>query len=208
MAKPAQGGRFPLLLYRRLIARFRTPTFLLAVLQLGLWYPVSIGWLAWPRPPADAWLLAGGAVSLAVYLIVLVTPYFAYVQARRDHLRIQTPLYRLKISYRRIHNTRPVDVGRMFPPSSLRAGERRLLAPFFGKTALGLDLHALPLSRLALRLYFSRFLFAPDQPGLVLLVNDWMALSRQVSTVGEQWRASAQSRGRGTGVGAILEDEE
>jgi hypothetical protein len=41
-----------------------------------------------------------------------------------------------------------------------------------------------------------------------LLVNDWMALSRQVSTVGEQWRASAQSRGRGTGVGAILEDEE
>ena len=208
MAKPDRGGRFPLLLYRRLIARYRTPTFLLAVLQLGLWYPVSAGWLDWPRPPDDAWLLAGGAVSLAVYLIVLVTPSLAYVQARPDHLRIQTPLYRLKISYRRIHNTRPVDFARTFPPSSLRGGERKLLAPFFGKTALGLDLHALPLSRLALRLYFSRFLFAPDQPGLILLVNDWMGLSRQISTIGEQWRASAQTRGRGTGVGAILEDEE
>jgi extradiol dioxygenase family protein len=210
VAKPERGDRFPLLLYRRLIARYRGPTFLLTVLLLGLWFPVSQGWLAWPRPPADAWLLAGGAASLAVYLIVLVTPSLAYVQPRRDHVRIQTPLYRLKVSYRRIHNTRPIDFGRMFPPSALRRGERKLLAPFFGMTAVGLDLHSLPLKRLALRLFFSRFLFATDQPGLVLLVDDWMALSRQVSTIGERWRASGQPRGRGIGVGAsaILQDEE
>jgi hypothetical protein len=193
-----------------MVGRYRTPTFLLSVLLLGLWYPVSAGWLIWPRPPNDAWLLAGGMVSLAVYLIVLVTPSLAYVQPRRDHLRIQTPLYRLKISYRRIQNSRPVDFARMFPPSSLRRGDRKLLAPFFGTTALGIDLRGLPLSRLALRLFFSRYLFAPDQTGLVLVVRDWMALSRQISTIGEKARATGQARGRGIGVGAsaILDDEE
>jgi hypothetical protein len=63
---------------------------------------------------------------------------------------------------------------------------------------------------LALRLFFSRYLFAPDQTGLVLVVRDWMALSRQISTIGEKARATGQARGRGIGVGAsaILDDEE
>jgi hypothetical protein len=143
-------------------------------------------------------------------LIVLVTPSFAYVQPRPDHLRVQTPLYRLKVSYRRIQNVRPIEFGRMFPPASLSRGERRLLAPFFGTTAVGVDLHGLPLARLALRLFFSRFLFATDQPGLVLLVEDWMALSRQLNAIAERWRASGQARPRGFGssASAILKDEE
>jgi hypothetical protein len=210
MAKEDQGDRFPLLLYRRAIGRYRTPTFLLAVLLLGLWYPVSVGWLIWPQPPDATWLLVGGITSLVVYLIVLIAPSMAYVQARNDHLRIQTPLYRLRVSYRRIQNSRPVDLARMWPPSTLGRGQRNLLAPFFRMTALGLDLRGLPLGNLARRLFFSRFLFAPDQTGLVLIVRDWMALSRQIATIGEKARAAAQPRGRGVGVGAsaILDDEE
>jgi hypothetical protein len=210
MAKQDRGDRFPLLLYRRAIGRYRTPTFLLAVLLLGLWYPVSVGWLIWPQPADGVWLLVGGIASLAVYLIVLIAPSMAYVQARSDHLRIQTPLYRLRVSYRRIQNSRPIDLARMWPPSTLSPGQRSLLAPFFGKTALGLDLRGLPLGGLARRLFFSRFLFAADQTGLVLIVRDWMALSRQIATIGEKARATAQPRARGVGVGAsaILDDEE
>jgi hypothetical protein len=210
MAKQDRGDRFPLLLYRRAIGRYRTPTFLLAALLLGLWYPVNVGWLIWPQPPDATWLLVGGTASLVVYLIVLIAPSMAYIQARSDHLRVQTPLYGLKISYRRIQNSRPVDLARMWPPSTLSRGQRNLLAPFFRMTALGLDLRGLPLSGLARRLFFSRFLFAPDQTGLVLIVRDWMALSRQIATIGEKARAAAQPRTRGVGVGAsaILDDEE
>ena len=209
MSDRNSGDRFPLLLYGRVIARYRGATLTLAVLLLALWYPVSRDMLAWPRPPADGWLLAGGSVSLAVWLLARLAPGLAYVQPQRDHLRLQTPIYRMKISYQRIHNTRPIDFARMYPPPSLRSGDREILRPFFGQTALGVDLRGLPLSPFALRLFFSRFLFANDQPGLVLMVDDWMALGRQLSTMMDAWRAANQprTRGPGSGVAAILGED-
>jgi hypothetical protein len=48
------------------VSRYRRPGILLALLQLGLWYPVSLDLLAWPKPPVNAWLLAGGSVSAAI----------------------------------------------------------------------------------------------------------------------------------------------
>jgi hypothetical protein len=202
MAAPSVGDRFLLLLYGRAIHRFRGPSTTLALLLLGLSYPVRRGMLSWPQPPAEPWLLAGGLASLAIAVLTWIGPKLAYVQARADHLRVQTPIYRMKVSYRRIQNTRPVDVARMFPPSSLRRHHRLLLEPFYGKTALGVDLRGLPLRPLVLRLFFHPLLFAADQPGLVLVTNDWMALSRQLAAHIDAWRTTNQPRPRGPGIGA------
>ncbi len=120
----------------------------------------------------------------------------AYVQPRQDHLRLQTPIYRLKVSYRRIHNTRPVNIARMFPPSKLKVAQQRLLEPFYGSTALGVDLHGYPIHPLLLRLFLNRFMLAADQPGLVLLVSDWMALSNQLSSLTDAWRSAQQLEGQ------------
>jgi hypothetical protein len=202
------GDRFALLLYRRAITRHRGMALTLAILLLGLWFVVSRGLTDWPRPPADAWLLAGGFVSLAYALFTLAGPGLAYAQPRRDHLRLQTPIYRLKISYRRIQATRPVDLARTFPPSSLRTSDRELLAPFFGRTALGIDLTELPLPRGLLNLFLSRFFFAPDQTGLLLIVNDWMALSQQLGVHVDAWRQGRQDRPqrRGPDAGHFLDE--
>ncbi len=204
------GDRFPLLIYRQAIRRYRGPGLLLTLALLGLWLPVSLDRLPWPRPPADNWLLAGGLVSLAFTLLAWVGPRWAYAQARQDHLRVQTPIYRMKVSYRRILGTRPIDVGKMFPPSTLPRLQRELITPFLGHTALGVDLRGLPLSPFLLRLFFSRLLFAPDQQGLVLLVDDWMAFGRQLVSRLDAWRTANQPRSRGPGIGAsaILEAEE
>jgi hypothetical protein len=202
MSKTKNGKRFHLLLYEHVVGRYRRPALALAVLLLGLWYPVSLDLLTWPRPPADAWLLSGGLVSLAFWLFAWLGPRFAYVQPREDHLRLQTPIYRLKISYRRIQDTRPIDLAKLFPPDSLPRAGRRTLEPFFGHTALGIDLRGMPLPPLLLRLFLSRFLFAPDLEGFVLLVDDWMQLSRQISVRTDAWRAAHQQRRRGPGIGA------
>ena len=203
------GDRFPLLLYRRAATRHRRTALALAVMLLGLWLLVSRGLTTWPRPPADAWLLAGGFVSLAYWLFTLLGPGLAYVQPRQDHLRLQTPIYRLKISYRRLRATRPVDLARTYPPSSLPSADRSLLAPFFGRTALGIDLDELPLPRGLLRLFLSRFFFAPDQIGLLVIVDDWMALSQQLGVRVDSWRQARQERPRRQGphAGHLLEKD-
>lgn len=203
------GDRFPLLIYRQAVRRYRSPGLLLTLALLGLWLPVNRDLLAWPRPPADNWLLAGGLVSLAFTLLTWAGPRWAYAQARQDHLRVQTPIYRLKVSYRRILGTRPIDITRVFPPASLPRLERELITPFLGHTALGVDLRGLPLSHFLLRLFFSSLLLAPDQQGLVLLVDDWMGLGRELVSRLDAWRMAGQPRSRGPGVGAaaILEEE-
>jgi hypothetical protein len=196
------GDRYPLLLYKRMMDRYRPPSFLLAFLLLGLWYPASRAMLPWPRPPADAWLLSGGLVSLAFWVFARIGPRWAYVQPREDHLRVQTPIYRLKVSYRRIENTRPIDFARMFPPSTLRRKDRRLLEPFFSATAVGVDVYAWPIRPGILRLFLNPFFLATDRPGLVLLVEEWMGLSNQLSSKIDTWRGSQRKPRKGPGIGA------
>ena len=196
------GDRFRLLLYERRLSRYRQPAITLAVLLLGLWYPVSINYLDWPSPATAPWLMTGGLISLAFWLFTLLGPRLAYAQPREDHLRLQTPFYRLKISYRRIHNTRPIDFAKMFPPPMVRRRDRWLLRPFFGATALGIDVQGWPLSPTVLRIFFNRFFFAVDQPSFVLLVENWMALSNQLSSHMDAWEGTHRERPRGPGFDA------
>jgi hypothetical protein len=194
------GDRFPLLLYQEAMRTPRRAATLLAVLLLGLWAPASMRLIAWPQPPDDRWLLAGGLVSLAFALFAAFSPRLAYVQPMRDHLRLSTPIARVAVSYRRIEATRPVDVARAFARPLLRRGERRLLAPFAGKTALGVDLYALPVRPFLLRLFFHRLMLSQDKTGFVFIVPDWIELSRQLSSRLDVWRISQQSRPRQPGV--------
>jgi hypothetical protein len=194
------GNRFPLLLYHHAIRPRRRAAALLAILLLGLWYPVSMRMVAWPQPPAGRWLLAGGLVSLAFALFAAVSPRFAYVQPMQDHLRLSTPIARIVVSYRRIESTRPVDVAKAFPRASLAGSERRLLAPFAGKTALGVDLYSLPVRPFLMRLFFHRLMLSPDKTGVIFIVPDWIELSRQLSSRLDAWRTSQQSRPRQPGA--------
>ncbi len=203
------GDRFPLLLYARVLLPYRRAAFALAILLLGLWYPVSLQWVDWPVPPADRWLMAGGLVSLGFALFTTFAPRAAYVQPMRDHLRLSTPIVRLAISFRRIESTRPMDIAKAFPRAVLRSGERRLLAPFAGKTALAVDLYALPVRPVLLRLFFHRLMLSPDRTGFLFIVSDWIELSRQLSSRLDAWRTTQQSRPRQPGLGAadILRDD-
>jgi hypothetical protein len=189
MAKKT-SRKHPLLLYRRSVTRYRRAALFLAVCLLGLWYPVSLSYLIWPKPPADQLLLVGGLVSLFYWLWTLIAARMAYVHLRSNHLLIQTPLFRLKISYRRIHNTQSVDLARVFPPKELRRSERNLLAPFYGQSAIALELRGWPLSPRTLRFFLSRFFFGPGKSTLILIVPDWMALSHQLASVLDQWRVT------------------
>ncbi len=209
MATKNTGGRFRLLLYERRIHRYRRPALTLASLLLVLAYLANENMLDWPAPASAPALVIGGIASLLFWLFTLIAPHMAYAQPRRNYLHVQTPFFRLKIAYQRIHNTRPIDFAKMFPPSTIRRGDRWLLRPFFGATALGIDLVDWPVRPSLLRIFLSRYFLAPDQPTFVLLVEDWMALSNQLSTLIDAWRTPHRERPRRPGFSArdILQDD-
>jgi hypothetical protein len=100
---------------------------------------------------------------------------------------IQTPFYPLVVSYGRIKGVRPNTFRQVFSPSGEKAARQRWLRPYWGRTALVVELSKYPFSKTWLRLWFSPYLLAPDVTGFVFLVEDWMTLSRQLDQFRADW---------------------
>jgi len=204
--RPRAGRRYPLRLYRHVVRLQYRVVMLLAIMLLGLWLLSTTPLVKWMPEGGERWLLAGGLVASAYWLFIAIGPLTAYVQPRSDHLRIQTPVYRLKISYQRIRSTRPIDVAHIIPPSGLSRAQRRELAPFLGETALGINLTDWPLPRWLLRLFFSKWMLANDQLGLVLFTENWMDLSQELGEAMNRERGAGEPAAQGKRIAAEILD--
>lgn len=188
------GSRHPLLLYKRWMDRLWRSTLLLGLLLFGIWF-----WTWWfgtnlLHGQADFWLLLGAIVVLGFTLFAFFARRMAYVQPRRDHLRLVTPFLRTNISYRRLVSTHPVDFAQVFPSKDASWAQRRLLEPFYGMTALVLELNNYPLPRALLRFFLAPQMFYPRARGLVLLVPEWMALSTELDSLVGAWQQEQKRR--------------
>jgi hypothetical protein len=179
-----RGRRHPLVLYTRMMDRW-WPTLLCLALAMGA--------LAWPFY-ADLYIrltepwkwitLAGtGVVVFTASMVMLALRKSAYVQAFADHLELVTPLLRLKISYRRIQHTRSAGMAILFPPKTLRGTRRDIALPLLNRTAVVIEMHALPLPQTTLRMFLSPFFFKDASPHLVILVDDWMGFSTELDSL-------------------------
>jgi hypothetical protein len=202
------GHRYPLRLYRHIMRLQHIRVMLLAIMLLGLWLIAKTPLVSWMPADGERWLLAGGLVATAYWLFIAVGPLTAYVQPRADHLRLQTPIYRLNISYQRIRSTRPIDVAQLLPPTKLTRYQQRVLGPFLGDTALGINLTDWPLPRWVLRLFLSRWMLANDQLGLIVFTEDWMSLSHELTEAMNRWRDDSGAGHQGKRIAAEILDAE
>jgi hypothetical protein len=186
--KRRRKNRYRLLLYNRFLGRYRILSFLIFVALLVSWFAISTKLFVLPFTNISGLFLSGAILFFGFWLFTILGPLLAFAQAHDEHLLLQTPLYRLRIPYQQILNTRPVEVRKIFPPSSLSVGQHSLLKPYFQQTALAIDLQGLPPPNFALRLFFHRFIFSPESTGIILLVDDWMGLSNQLSVRVDTWR--------------------
>ena len=180
-----KGKKHPLLIYDR-IHRQRRLVFLVAALIFAGLYALpylvdaETAKALWP-PAYDNLFLAASVIAFFSFVFKLIAPKLAYVQCTERNVRIQTPFFPLFISYRRIHTTRPNQWGRVFPPEKRTRSQRRLIEPIAGGEVIILDLKGWPAPLGWLKLWIPSVMFSPDGTGLVLWVQDWMALNRELS---------------------------
>jgi hypothetical protein len=132
------------------------------------------------RPERRPFVWALVIVGAVLYVLAIFISRVSIVQARPDHLRVRAGIVPLAISYSRINSLRPVQVAGQYPPKSLKGRDRALLEPFFGTTAVSVDLKSFPLDEALLRRLWHKFMFTKDMKGVMLVVEDALGLMQEI----------------------------
>jgi hypothetical protein len=197
------GKRHPLLLYRRTMDRFVLATLPLGAVMAVIQWPV-LGLVSPNQQPFDILLLGATIILLGMALVGILLRNYSYVQARQDHLKLATPLLSLKISYRRLKSVHPTTIGKLFSINEASWSERRFLEPFYGETAVVVELSGYPLSKRFLRFFLGQHTFLPHGTGFVFLVPDWMGLSTEIDGLNGKWRHMQSRSGSNARMSGIL----
>lgn len=178
------GKRHPLLIYTRMMDRWWPPVFWIGAGMLALaWWRYQDVYVRLTAP--WQWMVLGGAGALALVaaLLMLAMRKSAYVRAFADHFVLATPFLRMKVSYRRIRQTTTANMGMIFPTRRMSFLRRETIEPLLSRTAVIVDLNALPMPRSTLHLFLSPFFFRDRTPHLVILVADWMRFSSELESM-------------------------
>lgn len=210
MQQPQQDKRsYRLLTYEVALIRFRSAAFLLGFLLLGMWFGLRVGYLRWPPPALDRWLLMGGLTAAGYWLFTHLAPLRAYARVGEDHLRIQTPLFRLNVPFRQIVRSSAIQTAALYKGHTFSQGDRWFMQAFQDASGLLLELRALPGDQRWLRTWMGRLLFAPDSAGLVLIVDDWLDLEASLSRAMDRWwQNQTDTPYHGAGVRLSARDRE
>jgi len=175
--------RYPLPLYERMLKRWVSATFWLAVFVTGF------GAAAWFYAPQfsdfNIYLLLGaGAFAFLVTLILFLIRKAAYLQLYPEYLRIVTPFMRVKVNYKSIKRTNTAEMGNLFSMKKVRGMRREIVAPFIKHTAIVLNLSASPMASWILHSFLSYFFFIPKDktPHFILLVDNWLDFSTDLES--------------------------
>jgi hypothetical protein len=190
MAEKTRGDKFPLLIYRRWAKMLRLPSLLIVVASgIAWWFAPEI-----PLFSQHEWVpvvIAG--ISALIFCYSLLAHRMAYVQCFPNYIKIRVPFLSIAVSYKRIVQMRPVQFRSQLRVADMKRPRLRMLEPYLGHTAIVLELNDFPLGERQLRLWLPWYVFASDTTGFVLVVNDWMALSRQISSFNDRWITRRQT---------------
>lgn len=146
----------------------------------------------WFQPTfGDYWFL----LWLVIPIIIVLWVYYAFVVPRAwlivtpQHLVLNVPFREVVIEYERIANVTSTQLAQHYSLKELSGRERALAKPFFKRTCALIEMQRFPADLRRRRLWFPRIFFSTGRPGLLLVVDDWIQLSRDVTSARDHWRA-------------------
>jgi hypothetical protein len=189
------GKKHPLLAYRIRYRRHRSLYFVVALAVLALYAAIYL-------MPAETWanvpwvrqldwlLLLIGIVVLAFAIFRIIAGVIPYVQCGERNIKIQAPIYQVVFSYKRVHETRPNTLFHVLEKGGLSRGERKFVLDdkYGGQTAVIVEMTSWPMSLRWMRFWLGNLVFSSDNRALVLWVEDWMTLNREISDCKDRWR--------------------
>ncbi len=189
------GKKHPLLVYRSRYRRHLGLYFVAALAVLALYAAIHLlpaeTWVnvPWVRD-LDWLLLLIGIVVLVVAVLRVIAASLPYVQCSERNIKIQAPLYQIVFSYKRVRETRPNTLFYVFGKGRLSRGERKFVLDdkIGGQTAVIIEMNSWPMSLRWMRFWLGNLVFSADNRALVLWVEDWMALNREISDYQGRWR--------------------
>lgn len=195
------GKQHPLLVYRIRYQRQRGLYFIVAIALFALYAALHV-------LPSDTWanvpwildldwlLLLGGVVVLVIAIFRLIAATRPYVQCTERNITIRAPLYQVVFSYKRVRETRPNTLFHMFEKAKLSRGARNFVLSdqYGGHTAVIVEMNSWPMSVRVMRFWLGNLVFSPDNRALVLWVEDWMTLNRELSDYKDRWRERERKR--------------
>ena len=189
------GKKHPLLAYRIRYRRNRGLYFIAAIALLAFYAAIRLlpaeTWanVPWVRQ-IDWLLLLGGIVVLAFAIFRIIAGAIPYVQCTERNIKLQAPIYQVVFSYKRVHETRPNTLFHVFEKGGLTRGERKFVLDdkYGGRTAVIVEMNRWPMSLRWMRFWLGNLVFSSDNRALVLWVEDWMTLNREISDYKDRWR--------------------
>lgn len=141
------------------------------------------------------WVAFGASFILWLYYGLLVRRAAVIVQPRV--VIIRGPLRSMRISYGRIAAITSTQLVYHHPRKQYKGPSLVLIEAIGNKSCLHIELHTYPKQYTRRQFWYSRFLFSEQRPGLLLVVDDWMALSRQLEEARLRWHDANRAQRKG-----------
>lgn len=140
------------------------------------------------------WFILWAVIPLIIIIWVYYTFFLprAWFVVTSENLLLQTPAGEVKISYGRLDNITSSQMAQHYSLKDLPRRDRAIAKPHFKQTCAMVEMNSIPKTLEKKRGQLPRVLFSTKRPGLLLLVEDWIQLSRDVESARNKWRAAHQ----------------
>ena len=187
------GKRHSLLLFRNKYRSHRGLYLMVFLLCMGLYLFLYLAPDNLVKPILGLWpyawiLLVVGSIAFVLFLFRMIASQIPYIQCTEKNFKIQTPLYPIVFSYRRVKETRPNALFEVFKKDKVSKQEARFLEKYSGQTAVIVEMDGFPMSLKWLKFWMTNLMFTQDGQSLVVWVQDWMTLNRELSDFKDKWR--------------------